>query len=106
MRQLVIVVGFSLASASAQAQTSHPSTYGTFAPNKSPPKSISGGTVAPFPGPEPYRAHAPPAAPKSPGNTDGGEAFKPFKGSSIYSDRGGLDPYPKPAKPKHSTYDH
>ena len=101
MRRLaILVLGFSLAAASAQAQTSHPSTYGTFAPNKSPPKPISGGTFAPFPAPEPYRAHTPPPAPKSPGNTDGGEPFKPFKGSSTYSGPGTF----KPAKPK-SIYD-
>ena len=103
MRQLAIVVGFSLAAASAQAQ-SHPSTYGTFAPNKSPPKSITGGTFAPLPGPEPYRAHAPPAAPKSPGNTDGGEAFKPFKGSSTYSSPSHNNSGSGAAKPKSRTY--
>jgi len=38
-------------------------------------------------------AHAPPAAPKSPG-------------SSTYSDRSGLDPDKKQAKPKYGAYDH
>lgn len=26
--------------------------------------------------------------------------FKPYKAPSLYNSRGGLDPYPKPAKPK------
>ena len=38
-------------------------------------------------------AHAPPAAPKSPG-------------SSTYSDHSGLDPDKKQAKPKYGAYDH
>ena len=42
-------------------------------------------------------AHAPPAAPKSPDNTDG---------SSTYSEPSGLDPEKKQAKPKDGAYDH
>jgi len=54
--------------------------------------------------PEPYRPHTASAAPKAPGVTDGGAAFKPFSGNSVYSNRGGVDAYGKPTKPKHSTY--
>ena len=90
-RLAIVVLAFSLAAASAQAQVTHPTTYGTFAPNKSPPKSLSGGTFAPTP------------APKSPGNTDGGKPFKPFKGTSTYDGPGAFKPY-KPAKPK-SVFD-
>lgn len=30
----------------------------------------------------------------------GPERFKPYKGDSVYSNRGGVNAYPKPAKPK------
>jgi hypothetical protein len=96
-------MAFSLAAASAQAQASHPSTYGTFAPNKSPPKHIGGGTFAPLAEPQPYKPHAAPASMNPVGGTDGGEAFKPFKGTSTYSGPGAFKPY-KPAKPK-NIYD-
>jgi hypothetical protein len=46
---------------------------------------------------------SPPAAPEPPkpiGSMASPPTFKPFKGSSLYSPRGGLNPDPKPAKPK------
>ena len=111
MRQLAIaVLGFWLAAASAQAQD-HPSTYGSFAPNMTPPKHIGSGTFAPLNAPEPYRAHAAPratistpASPKLIGSTEsfgGGKPYKPFRATSVYD-----APKPsKPVKPK-SVYDH
>lgn len=108
MRRLAIVVlGFSLAAASAQAQV-HASTYGTFAPNMTPPKHVGGGTFAPAKAPEPYRAHAPREfapiqSPVSPKPIGGPQSFKPFKGTSTYDGPGAVKPY-KPPKMK-SVYD-
>jgi len=103
MRQLAIaVLGFWLAAGSAGAQATHPTTYGTFAPNLKPPKPIGGAAAAPFKTPEPYRAYTPrpaPASPKPPKligstqtvpNIDGGKPFtppkpyKPYRAKSVY----------------------
>lgn len=46
------------------------------------------------PPPSTYKPRPDPTAP------DAGGAFKPFKGTSTYSNRGGIDSYPAPAKPK------
>lgn len=108
-RVAILVLGFSLAAASAQAQD-HPSTYGSFAPNMTPPKHVGGGTFAAPKAPEPYRAHAqqPTLAPLKPiGSTqplDGSKPFKPFKGASTYEGPGAFKPY-KPPKMK-GVYDH
>jgi len=104
MRSLLLptlAASLALAAGAAHAQ----SGYGTFAPNKSSPPKVGGNGFQPLPGSEPYKPHTAPAAPKPLGNIDGGEGFKPFKPGSTYSDRGGLDPYKKAAKP-HSIYDH
>lgn len=105
MRRLAIaMLGISLGFAmAAHAQADHATTYGTFAPNRSPPKSIGSGSFAPLPAPEPYHPHTAPSYSKpvgSTGSTDGGEGFKPykppelFKGTSVYGE-------PKPGtKPK------
>jgi hypothetical protein len=91
MRRLAIVVlGFSLAAASAQAETA---TWG----GSKKPIQVPAQKWAPLPGSEPYHPHAAPAAP---GSTNGGEGFKPytpFKGGSVYS-------RPDPAKPKSRAY--
>lgn len=87
MRYL-LMIGFAASLASAAGSVHAESGYGTFAPNKSPPPKISSGTFAPLPGSEPYKPHATPTAPKSAGNTDGGEAYKPYKPASIYSPSG------------------
>lgn len=76
----------------------------------------SGGNLKPTAGPmRPTQPHAstyrakPPAAavttPRSYGSTGststlGPDRFTPYKGTSVYSDRGGVNAYPKPAKPK------
>ena len=101
-RLVIAVLGISLGfPMAASAQAEHATTYGTFAPNRSPPKSVSGGSFAPLPGSQPYHPHAAPAFPKPAGSTDGGEGFKPyrppepFKGASVYG-------APKqPPKPKY-----
>jgi hypothetical protein len=106
-RLLIALIGLSIASAaSAQDYMHQPKAGGTLFGQKPPAQKASPDATPNYgvPAPQPYKPHAPPAAPKSPGNTDGGQGFKPFKGSSTYSDRGGLDPYKKPAKPK-SLYD-
>lgn len=81
----------------------------------------SGGTLKPQPGtlgPAPsYRPYTPPAysapsppryappraptfpEPPKPPTMAQPEPFKPYKGSSVYSNRGGVDAYKKPAKP-------
>ncbi len=45
-------------------------------------------------------APQPPAPPTLIGAIPSLEPFKPYKPKSIYDTRGGVDPYPKPAKPK------
>ena len=100
MRSLLLL-GFAASLASAAGPVHAQSGYGTFAPHKSPPAKIDGGAFAPLPGSEPYKPHATPTMAKSPGNTDGGEGFKPFKPSSIYSSSSAS----KTTKPK-SIYDH
>ncbi len=112
MRQLAIatlVLWLSM-TAAAQAQTNRPSTYGAFAPNPKPPKPFGAAASDPFKAPEPYRPHASPTPPltmapmKPVGRFDEGpKTFKPFKGTSIYSDPGFVKPF-KPAKMK-SVYD-
>jgi hypothetical protein len=113
MRQLAIaVLALCMATAaSAQDYMHQPKAGGTLFGQKPPAQKASpgfAGSTASTPyqpyQPPAYQPHATPKPPASPGDTDGGEGFKPFKGSSVYSDRGGLDPYKKPAKPK-SIYD-
>jgi hypothetical protein len=52
-----------------------------------------------------YRTPAPPRATPGvrmadPPGVIGQDRFKPYQGRSIYSNRGGVDAYPNPAKPK------
>ena len=110
MQQLAIAaLALSMATAaSAQDYMHQPKAGGTLFGQKPPAHRASPGFSGPaapsFYHPPTYQSHAAPRPPASPGVTDSGEAFKPFKGSSVYSDRGGLDPYKKPHKPK-SIYD-
>jgi hypothetical protein len=46
--------------------------------------------------PAPFRPYVVPRAP----SMSEPERFKPFKGTHLYSDRGGIDAYPRPSKPK------
>lgn len=41
-----------------------------------------------------------PVAATSSSKPIGAPSFKPFKGTSVYSNRGGVNAYPKPAKPQ------
>lgn len=72
----------------------------------------SGGTLGNQRSGSPYGAKPaePPATRRytSPGMTPsttstrplGEDRFKPYKGSSVYSDRGGVNPYPRPGRPR------
>jgi hypothetical protein len=113
MRHLAIAaLALSVATAaSAQDYMNQPKPGGTLFGQKPPAQKANPGPTWPAAStpyqpykPPVYQAHAAPKPPASPDNTDGGEAFKPFKGTSVYSERGGLDPYKKPPKPK-SIYD-
>jgi hypothetical protein len=93
----------------AQAQSYKPRG---FAPAK--PQGFAPPKPSPFAKPAPTAVAPPPVyrpkayAPIAPTVTppDAGAAFKPFKGTHTSSDRGGVNPYPAPAKPKggFSTY--
>jgi hypothetical protein len=48
----------------------------------------------------PAQPPAPSTSSTSSTTVNGADRFKPFEGRSLYSDRGGVDAYPKPAKPK------
>jgi hypothetical protein len=52
-----------------------------------------------------WQRNVTPQAPKAPGSpyVPQPPAFKPYQGSSTYSSRGGLNPYPAPAKPRSTT---
>ncbi len=56
------------------------------------------GTPAPTPRYAAPRAPSFPEPPKPPTMAQP-EPFKPYKGSSVYSNRGGVDAYKRPAKP-------
>lgn len=60
-------------------------------------KPIGGSTA-----PRRYGVPSPTSSTRSTPSTapDGEDSFKPYKPSSVYSDRGGGGGYPKPAKPK------
>lgn len=63
----------------------------------------SGSTYSPQPSePPPTRRYGSTTAPPSTSSTRplGEERFKPYTGSSVYSNRGGVNAYPDPAKPK------
>ncbi len=104
---LTILLGLSLVSASSAALAEgyggvaggFQKLSGTFKP--------SGGTFGSaqpsrFGAPKIYGAPAPvqpPRAPSAPA-TVGDDRFTPFKGTSVYSNRGGVNAYQPPAKPK------
>lgn len=47
-----------------------------------------------------FSSPQPPAPTPSLGSMASPPPFQPYKPKSIYDTRGGVDPYPKPAKPK------
>jgi hypothetical protein len=72
------------------------------------PLRPSQGTFGAHPAARPAPAfpapRTPPATPgvrmADPPGVIGADRFKPYQGRSVYSNRGGVDAYPKPAKPK------
>lgn len=84
-------------SGSAAARTSVYVPNYAAAPYQSPPSLYSPPASQAYSGG--YAAPRPPSAPKPPTMAQP-SPFKPYKPKSVYSTRGGLDPYPKPAKPK------
>jgi hypothetical protein len=97
---LIVASGLALvwpAAAAAQGTFGGPPAHrpGTLFGQAPPPKSAWDAPRAPA-------APTPPKAPKSPSATTPTEdgPFKPFKGTHVDSSRGGLDPYPRAAKPK------
>lgn len=102
MRQTVLMaLGLTFVALSAQAQINHP---GAFQPYKAPPTSSSAGAFAPLPSAEPYHSHPPAPAPHQIEATDGGDTFKPFKGTSVYAAPKPFESYPQPPKPRAHTY--
>ncbi len=96
---LAVAVLTLVAAGPAGAQASNTPTYRTPLPGpgwggggqvRQPSPAYKGLPQPPAPtGP---RSNMAPAIPQAPG-------FKPFKGGSVYSDRGGVNAYPQPRKP-------
>lgn len=91
MKTTVIVLAAAVASAASAAIAQGYPGYQVY---RAPSTRANGAPRFPEP-PRPPELAAPPA-------------FKPFKGQHLYSDRGGLNPYPAPRKPRggFSTYGH
>lgn len=91
----IMVFGLSLAilagAASGAAADGWKNSRGTVLGYKPPPEVRFSSVLAP-------PVYTPPAPPRPP--PPQAAQFRPYQGSSVYSNRGGLDPYPQPSKPK------
>jgi hypothetical protein len=95
--RLAIIVGLALTASMATDRASAQTWESSSGNMKSSPGAF--GAAA-----KPQRSGVAPIAPIAPigraGTTTEPQVFKPYKPKSVYSDRGGVNAYPEPAKPK------